>query len=239
MSRPPEKKLPHGNKQSLMWYTRHYGWSLSTVRNARARRWPLDDPQELLTKVMASRGKKPPLQILINLANKQTGPATSRGSRQRVSKTADNVPPPPPPSSVPSDVPHALLSGLAAELKRLEAETAQSYANYQAELIPAEKLVKQALYLKNVGALRALAKDAPKADRDAKNTLPVGEVDSAWSRSVKEFRSALEAMPRRVATNPIFKKIDPVDVEELVMKEVQTILSHLETGSWLKTEEPA
>lgn len=239
MNRPKSKKPPHGNKQSLMWYTRAYGWPLSTVKNARNRRWPLDDPQELLAKVMAGRGRKPPMQTLINLANNQTGPTKRPGSAQSAPKKPADVPPPPPPSSGSGDVPHDLRSGLAAELKRLETETAQSYANYLAETLPAEKLVKQVIYLKNVNALRALAKDAPKADRDAKNTLPIGDVDAAWSRSLKECRSSLEALGRRLATNPLFKKIDPVDVEELVDKEVREILAHLEAGSWLKSEEPA
>jgi hypothetical protein len=239
MTMPTDKKPPHGNKQSLMWYSREYGWPLQTVKNARNRRWPLDDPQELLVKVMAGRGKKPPMQKLINLANGQKGPAASPRARQNAS-ASQSEPPAPPPGTTPSeDVAHDLLSGLAAELKRLETETAQSYANYVAELLPAEKLVKQTIYIKNVNALRQLAKDAPKADRDAKNTLPIGDVDSAWSRSFKEFRSSLEAMGRRLATNPLFKKLDPVDVEELVNKETGEIIAHLETGSWLKTEEPA
>jgi hypothetical protein len=187
--------------------------------------------------MMASKGKKTNLQALINIVNGQQGPSgKSRGS----SRNDQNPPPNTPPGQTESeDVAHDLLSGLQAELKRLEAETAQSYANYQAEKLPADKLVKQKLYLANVNALRALAKDAPKADRDAKNSLPIADVESAWSRSVKEFRSECEGMPRRFATNPLFKKLDPVDVEELAMKEVQQILSHLETGAWFQNETPA
>lgn len=231
--------MPKGDfAHTLMWYSDTYKIPFQTIRNAHKRGWPLDDPAGLLAKMMASKGKKTNLQGLINLVNGQSGPSgKSRGSSQNAQNPPAGVAPG---QTKSEDVEHSLLGGLQAELKRLETETAQSYANYQAELLPAEKLVKQKLYLANVNALRALAKDAPKADRDAKNSLPIDDVDSAWSRSVKEFRSECEAMPRRVATNPMFKKIDPVDVEELVMKEVQLILTHLETGSWLRdAEEPA
>jgi hypothetical protein len=234
---PKHVKKDKPYKQTLTWYSDTYGIPFQTIRNAQKRGWPLDNPAELLRHMMASKGKKTNLQGLINIVNGQQGPSKkSPGS----SRNDQNPPPYTPPGQTESeDVAHDLLSGLQAELKRLEAETAQSYANYQAEKLPADKLVKQKLYLANVNALRALAKDAPKADRDAKNSLPIADVESAWSRSVKEFRSECEGMPRRFATNPLFKKLDPVDVEELAMKEVQQILSHLETGAWFQNETPA
>lgn len=227
---------PPRYRQSTSWYSREYQLPVQTVKNMRKRDWPLDDPKALLAKIMATNRRKPPIQQLINIVNGQPGaPTGTRGSSQ----SSQNPPPESPSGQTKSeDVEHALITGLQAELKRLEAETAQSYANYQAELLPAEKLVKQKLYLANVTALTRLAKDAPKADREASKTLPVSDVESAWSRSIKEFRSECEALPRRLATNSLFKKVDPVDVEELLMQEVQLILTHLETGSFL-VEEPA
>jgi hypothetical protein len=246
MDRPPINKSGFRaartkRKLKLREYMELYGWPLQTVRNACDRGWPIDDPPELLKKVMASKGKKAPIQKLLNIVNGQPGvPTVDRGQRGNAQNAPASKQPPPPPPRDPSAVGELLFSGLAAELKRLEDETAASYAKYVAEQQPGEKMALQKIYLANVNALRQLAKDAPKADAGAKKVLPISDVDSAWSRSLKEFRSALESMPRRVATQPLFKKLDPVDVEQLVNKEVSEILAHLETGSWLRsTEEPA
>ncbi len=232
----PGEKRPTGLEHVVSWYVKNYGLPISTVQNYRRRGWNLDDPKALLEKIMKAHGKKPPLQALLNLVNGQQGPSTvKRGQSRNAPKPPDDVPPPPPPTEG-----SGIKQGLRAELDRLEKETAESYEKYRfAPEGTADKLVAQKLYLANVNALRALAKDAPKADKDAKNLVPVAEVDSVWSRSLKEFRSAAEALPRREATKPLYRKLDPVEVELSLRGEVSEMIARLEAGSWLiKAEDP-
>lgn len=236
----PAGLRPTGLLHPHSWYVTEYGMPLQTIRNYVKRKWPLDDPQALFLRISGNKRKKPPLQKLLNIVNGQSGPSTPSPRSSRITpKPKADVPPVDPPPQVIGE----LKAGLADELKRLEMECAQSYANYANAAEAGDKILLQKVYLANVNALRALAKDAPKADRDAKNVVPVTEVDSTWSRALKEFKSAIEMLGRRLSTSPVLKgkDIDPVDVEETVNKEVFMILERLESGSWLikDTDEPS
>lgn len=75
-----------------------------------------------------------------------------------------------------------------------------------------------------------------KADAESGDYLPRADVEKTWGRAMREFRVTLEAVPRRVATQPMFKKIDPVEVELLLQQEIQAALGRLHQGSWLEKE---
>jgi hypothetical protein len=228
-----------GLLHELKWYHETYGIPLQTVINARNRGWPLDNPERLLRKYEALTGKKPPLDALRAIVNGTPGARIGqRGSSRNDPPPKTESPPAPPPSGEPRST-KDIVFGLQAELERLQEETARSYKDYTDEKQPGDKIAKQKIYLANVNALRALAKDAPKADEANRNSVSISDVDSTWARALKEFRSQLEALPRRVSTSPLFRGVDPVDVELLVRGETDKLLAHLETGSWLKSEEPA
>ena len=211
-----------GYKHPVRAYAELYGIPLGTIQHAYSRKWPLDDPLELLKKFEKAPGPKTNLDTLRSIVN---------------GTVKDN---PLPPVDLEEDaamMSMALAGGLTQELARLKAECAQSHRAYLAEQRPADKLTRQKVWLANVAALRQLAKEAPKAERDAKNVLLISDVESTWTRSLKECKTSLESLARRVSTNILFAKLDPVEVEEVIQKEVAGILSHLERGSWLEQKD--
>jgi hypothetical protein len=72
----------------LSWYIKEYEIPEQTVVNAYRRKWPLDDPHELLLRFLHAPGPKSSgLQALMNYCNGQSGPsAVSRGSSKNASK---------------------------------------------------------------------------------------------------------------------------------------------------------
>ena len=130
-----------------------------------------------------------------------------------------------------------LNAGLSSELKRLQDECARSFREFQDEPSPIQRVALQKIYLAYVAAMRQLAKPASAAELEAKNLIAVAEVEATWTRALQEFRTSLEAIPRRVATHALFKKLDLVDVEELLRNEVNAVLTRLESGAWMRDEQ--
>jgi hypothetical protein len=112
----------------------------------------------------------------------------------------------------------------------------KAHQRYASEKDPAAAAPLFQAYLRVVAAVTALSKAAPKSDIETGNAIPASEVDATWSRHVKEWRTMLENLPRRAAMSPLFKRLDPVDVEQLLDKEVAQILVHLEASDkgWMK-----
>lgn len=219
-----------GYKHPMQFYATAYGIPVKTIQKARMRKWPLDDPKKLLKTFEDAPGPKTQLVLLRKIVNGDTAELQEPTPQSDdAGETVDEI----------SQVSMALAGGLMEELARLKKETLASYRMYIAEQRPADRHLRNKIWLANVAALRQLAKEAPKAERDAKNVLVVADVESAWSRSFKEFKTSLESLGRRVSTLPLFAKLDPIDVEEVISKEAVVILSHLESGSWLKNRESA
>lgn len=211
--------------RAFSYYVREYKLTHAILVNAHKRGINLDSPKKLLAYLLKRKTSR-----LCDLSRLQEVATGQRSKPRPASPAAASA------EETPLDPNAPLKVGLARQVALLEKEVEESHAAYRKETLPFEKLSLQKIYLANVSALRQLAKVQPDADSASGRVLPVDDVDSAWSRSLKEFRSTLEAMPRRIASSPLFKKLDPVDVEELVSKEVTAILTHLETGSWLKDE---
>lgn len=205
-------------KFTFKFYSKLYGISDQTLFRARKRGWNLDDPKDLLEKLMAANGPKPPLDKLRAIVNGKTVPLKAVPMKETIAP------------AVLTDV-MAFGSGLRHELNRLQEETMESYRAYMRETRAGEKMILQKIYLNNVAALRMLAKEAPKADREAGNVLVVADVEATWQRGMKEFKSTLETLGRRLATAALFHSLNPVDVEQLVNQEVATVLAALETAT--------
>lgn len=236
---------------TIRHYANLYGIRYQTLQRARNRGYDLSKPEKLLKSFEDQPGgNKTDLTLLRKIVNGELTdadepPVIKNLKDGKKSKVAAAVAPPPQlddddmqtlsdgVEENAAQVSMALAGGLMEELARLKQETMKSYRLYVAELRPADRMTRQKIWLANVAALRQLAKEAPKAERDARNVLVVADVESAWSRSFKEFKTSAEALGRRVSTLPLFAGLDPVDVEQAIGKEVVTILSHLESGSWL------
>lgn len=224
----------------MQHYSDTYGLTYQCVARMKQRGYDLGNPKKLLKQIEDQPGgNKPDLTVLRAIVNGdsstlQDEPEPSAPS-EPPSTQSDAVEGDPPPEAEAVQFSMAVAGGLMDELARLKSETLKSYRLYLAELRPADRMTRNKIWLANVAALRQLAKEAPKAERDAKNVLLVGDVDATWSRTLKEFKSSLESLGRRISTLPLFAELDPIDVEQVVAKEVVVILEHLESGSHLKT----
>ncbi len=197
-------------KKTLAHYAELYGLPLGTINNCRRRKWPLNDPAELLQKFMNSPGKKPDLRKLEALA---CGPITERlQSKEFTSKP---------------DAPHLL-----EELENLRAETRRSFKDFEEEPSVTRRVQLHKVYLANLKALSNLIPLATKAEEEGDRLVSADAVSQTWIRAISEFRTTLELIPRRVATNALFKKLeDPVAVEEVIQGEIKSALKQLYTGA--------
>jgi hypothetical protein len=136
-------------------------------------------------------------------------------------------------SPPPTNVAQQIESTLGAELRKLKTECGKAHHRYTSEKDPilAQVHVKQWMQLSS--QVTAMAKVQPKADTEAGSVLKASDVEQTWSRSMTEFRKTLESMSRRISTNALFARLDPIDVEEVVNKEVAAALTQLSHGGWL------
>lgn len=228
----PGKKRLTGYNHPIRVYAPLYGLPSGTVANAYRRKWPLDDPSKLLELMEKAPGPKSDLTTLRKIVN---GDVEQLASSPSLFEPDGKLKPST--AGVIEDTIQfsmAIAGGLMSELERLKKETFKSYQLYVAELRPADKILRNKIWLANVAALRQMAKEAPKAERDAGNVLAVSDVESTWSRAFKECKTALESLGRRVSTSVLFAALDPIDVEQVINKEVVTVLSHLESGGSLR-----
>lgn len=204
-------------KRTLADFAELYGLPLGTIANCRRRKWPLNDPQELLRRFMDSPGKKPDLRKLEELA--------CGGVEERIKAREFKAEP---------DAPHLLQ-----ELENLRAETRRSYRDFEEELSVTRRVQLHKVYLANLKALSALIPLAIKAEEEAGRLVSTAGVVQAWTRSMGEFRTTLEQLARRVATDSLFSKLDPVDVEQVITKHVMAALVLLQGGGkeWPQVED--
>ncbi len=198
-----------------------YGFPPRTLINMKQRGWNIYDPVALWDAIMksghATKRRRCSLDKLAELAGK------TQELDQQVTENQES-------ESL------ALTSGIMAELRRLKREVQRAYNEYTRERRPGDKLLRQREYLNLIKELRLLAKEAPKAEREAGNVLTIGDVDATWRRALIEFKNAIELLGRRIATNPLFAKLNPVDVEQEVNKETTTILARLQTAGEIQDD---
>ncbi|MEY2538801.1 MAG: hypothetical protein QOG67_2541 [Verrucomicrobiota bacterium] len=138
-------------------------------------------------------------------------------------KPHHKTPPPSRPANV--NVAQQIESTLGSELRKLKTECGKAHHRYTSEKDPIIAQVHLKQWMQLSSQVTAMAKVAPKADTEAGAVLKASEVEATWSRTIKEWKSALEELPRRVSTRPPFDKLDPVDVEEALKCEVVIFLS--------------
>jgi hypothetical protein len=190
-------------------YSELYGIPLGTIVNCRRRKWPLDDPAQLLRKFYESPGKKPDLTILETLA---CGAPTERVQSKKFTSNPD--------------APHLLQ-----EVEDLRAECRRSFRDFEVEPSPIRRIPLHKVYLANLKALAALIPLATKAEEEADRLVSAEGVAQAWNRTVGDFMSSLTLVPRRVATHATFRRFDPVEVEAIVKKEIDTVLIQLRSAN--------
>ncbi len=215
------------------WYEKTYGLSISTVIRYHKKGVDLDKPADLLARLVSKPGQKPDLKKLQAFVMGRED-AVQLPTQKPPKKSAL-----PPPEDEEVDLDAVDIDGLdeskvlSNELKFLKVECDRARREYQRETNPIDKNVKLKLYQALVNTMRQLAKEAPAAELAAGNVLPKGEVESIWMRAFKETSNQLDALARRLATHPTFRRCDPVEVEETVTAEVNLIKGILEDGSWL------
>jgi hypothetical protein len=132
--------------------------------------------------------------------------------------------------------PEDLMSPLRRQMQFLETEIEQAKIIYSQTKTNGAGGLEVSSRLKIVtdliSKLQALTKIAPELEQQSKNVLMRVEVEQTWGRFLKELRSQLDALPRRVALHPMFKKIDPVAVEKLLNEERNRVLMVLSSGGW-------
>jgi hypothetical protein len=197
------------NSKTATHYSELYGIPLGTIVNCRRRKWPLDDPEQLLRKFYESPGKKPDLTILETLA---CGTPTERVQSKKFTSNPD--------------VPHLLQ-----EVEDLRAECRRSFKDFEVEPSPIRRVPLHKVYLANLKALAALIPLATKAEEEADRLVSAEGVAAAWNRGLADFVTSLELVARRVATHSTFRRFDPVEVEAVVKREIDIALAQLRNAN--------
>lgn len=234
-TRPPHSARGGNQKFRYKFPLEHYS-TLFEVPHSIVVKWyrkklSLDEPKVLLEELSKIKMRKPLNLKRINELAKMTS-----NDRKKA----------PPPKAEAAPLPPALEAAVAAveaeagaplqgaitafqrELGRLQDEVDLAYRNYKAE---PDALLKQA-YWKTwkdmLDAFGKLAKLAPDAEAAAGNMIQVSEAESIWARSTKEARVLLDSFARRISTLPLFRVLNPVDVEQLLGAELNKVMAILE-----------
>lgn len=237
-SGPPRIRVT-GYKHPFDWYSREYNLTLSTINLLRRHGAPLDDPVKVFDMIVNKLRSRPAdLSVLAQKVKEATGemPATpphladrlipleERRKRQfEMQQTA---------VASAEEIRDDGKRGVTAELRRLEEETAKAYRIYAASKDHVEKLANYKVWTALLSEMRKLAKDAPASEREAGRHVPIEEVEAVWTRGLLVFSKSLDTLPRRVATHPLFKKLDPHDVEEFIQSEVSALKTKLYNLNW-------
>jgi hypothetical protein len=120
-----------------------------------------------------------------------------------------------------------IVSSLVRELERLERQCDEVGRELDREESPSLRLQLAKLRQQYSANLARLIRPAINAEVQQGLLLMKSDVDATWSRTILEFRKTLEQIPRRLATHTLFHALDPVDVEQVIKKEVDTVLAQL------------
>lgn len=245
---------PHAHPRKYRYNKPHY-CKVYNVPTGTLQRWydknyPLDSPKSLLRTLQEQKGtKSADLTTLSSLAHLTLVPgprAVEQGLKPKLPKELDdavtayeeettNKTKPRTPSSTSNSTPDDIdstLTGFHRELARLQAETDQVYRDYKASKDPIARKAYWDIWNKMLEQWGKLAKIAPDAEREAGSLIKVSDVESAWSRTCKEFRTTLETIPRRIALHPVFSACDRVAAEQTLMMEINQAMTGFEAGGY-------
>lgn len=130
--------------------------------------------------------------------------------------------------------------GVGATVKRLREFERQSAQELEAARQGGDTDVEWAAQRKWMAAAEQLRKsenDAPKVDALNKDQIPIGEVETIWTRAILVFRNILDSAAVRISTNPLVSQSDRVKIKELIQDEHTRALKALEKVKWEDDED--
>jgi len=212
-----------GYKNSYNYYSRRFNIPVSTAVRWCKQGAPMDNDKKLELWVMAKRSR--PKGFRIPRAPQEETPAGSAGKEP--ASPSVRVPQPLLDLPVP---PSALVRGLRGEIERLEEECITNYELYQAATRsdPPQPVLLQTyhkLWMDSQDALRKMRKDTPKSEQDDKRALDREDVVGAQTRALKEFKTRLEMLPRRMVL--VSKGLTPGALEKRWSDEIALVVGDL------------
>jgi hypothetical protein len=211
------KPLPTA-KFGTQHYANLYRVPYGTANKWRRRGYNMDDPKVLLKEVMAQKTITADIKTLREMADSLAKPTS----------TDEQV------ESAPETEFKPKSSGLLGQLEILEHEANKAYGNYRRARKPLDKQDYFNVWQSILAEMRQVSKVAPQAEAEAGTVLRVEEVEAVWSRAFGEIAATLNAIPRRVATNPKLQAISPVLLEQVVMDEMVRVTKMLGTGEIIR-----
>jgi hypothetical protein len=192
------------------------------VVNYHRRDLPLDAPAELLERILAQPGQKPPLaklqSVVLGLENAPSAPPRaingSNGNGHRL---------PEPPAVDLSDG----KSATRRMIDWLEVEISRTQGDYEGETRSADRFLKGKLLQAIIGSHHRLLKASRSVEIDSENSLNRAECKATWSRFAGAANARLRELPQRVAAHPMFRGIDSEAVEQLLVEEMAELLRGL------------
>jgi hypothetical protein len=217
----PRTKYNHG----ISHYSALYEIPYATIKKYHGKSYPLDDPKALLEKLMAQTA--PNRTNIVRLKQ-----IVDQGHTRRVLPKRKSVPTAEPPEDEEppepkNDAVGDAMEGLQREMHRLKVETDEAYRAYRKENDPILKSSWWKTWKEMLDQWGKLAKLAPEAEREAGTMAKAADIEATWSRTVKEIRTSLESMKRRMSAHATFKALNPVDVELAIESEVIKVMTLL------------
>jgi hypothetical protein len=84
-------------------------------------------------------------------------------------------------------------------------------------------------WLEVIEGLRKVEKDKPSIEKENAESLTTSEVREKWALACSAVRSALDALPARMAL--LLEGLDVNEIEEKLERKVESILTNLESGA--------
>lgn len=127
-----------------------------------------------------------------------------------------------------------IVTGMVRELARLQKLCNETQTELENEPSPSERFQLAKLLQQYSTNLNKLIQPTLDAEERQGLLLEKSDVEATWRRVIAEWRSALEALPRRISTNALFSNLNPVDVEQLLVRECDSTLNLLCNQSFEK-----
>jgi hypothetical protein len=137
----------------------------------------------------------------------------------------------PPPSALQT------VGALGRELVRLSKQLEDTAAEIAETDEPSRRIALEKLNAQRSGNFARLSKQALLAERELKLLIEKSDADAVWSRRIEEFKSALDYIPRRLMTHPLFAGVDGVALNLILQKEFDEALAFLWEENKARREE--
>lgn len=189
---------PTGYYESISYYIKRFGLNESTVHRWMGYKAPLDD--DVALDRWANARQRLPKGFFIPGKKHQSEPRPQPYS----APTRDPQGPQQPRESQAGSAPGSQEQGLRAEIGRLEFECAHLYETYTSareQNMHTDALAAQTLWLRAQTNLMRMRKETPKSELEDAKTIPIVEVEAGFRRALKEMKTRLEMVPRRVVLN--------------------------------------